>query len=194
MEEKANIVIEALLKRRTIKPDKYTGRTVDDAMIQQILEVAHWAPTHGYTEPWRFVVFTEEGKEQLLAQLAEFDRIDHGENEIRYSKMRERIMQSSHIIAIGMQRGENPKIPVIEEVQAVAAAVENMWVAASAMGLGAYWSTGAIGYDRRLGDWLGWTGELDTAMGFLYIGEFNGEWPEGRRITKIDDKVRWVRD
>ena len=32
------------------------GEKVSDAEVQQILEAANWAPTHGKTEPWRFAV------------------------------------------------------------------------------------------------------------------------------------------
>jgi uncharacterized protein involved in response to NO len=32
------------------------GEQVSDAEVQQILEAANWAPTHGKTEPWRFAV------------------------------------------------------------------------------------------------------------------------------------------
>lgn len=185
--------IDLIAKRRTIKPDRYTGATIDDQEIRELLEAANWAPTHGYTEPWRFVVFTEDGKERLIDLLYKLDVEDHGENDVRYSKLRARVERSSHIIAIGMKRGSNPKIPAIEEAQAVAAAVQNMWLLASAKGLGAYWSTGAIGYDERLSKALGWDEEGDTAMGFFYIGEFTGEWPEGRRLSPITDKVRWER-
>lgn len=192
MQETSSIE-QLIAKRRTIKPDKYTGNTVDDSLIERLLEAANWAPTHGYTEPWRFVVYTGEGKERLISMLHQLDIEDHGENEIRYSKLRERVEQSSHVIGIGMKRGENPKIPVIEEAQAVAAAVQNMWLVASELGLGAYWSTGALGYDERVTKALGLNGPEDSAMGFLYIGEFNGEWPAGRRISTIESKVSWER-
>ncbi len=191
MEKSLQDIIE---QRRTIKPDRYTGNTLDDQVIRELLEAANWAPTHAYTEPWRFVVFTEDGKEKLIDLLYKLDVQDHGENDVRYSKIRARVERSSHIIAIGMKRGSNPKIPAIEEVQAVAAAVQNMWLLASEKGLGAYWSTGAMGYDNRLTEALGWdTDQGDSAMGFLYIGEYTGEWPQGRRLSPIADKVRWER-
>ncbi|TNE28135.1 MAG: nitroreductase [Bacteroidetes bacterium] len=192
MQETSSIE-QLIARRRTIKPDKYTGNTVDDSSIEKLLTAANWAPTHGYTEPWRFVVFTGAGKEKLISMINQLEVEDHGENEVRLGKLRDRVEQSSHVIAIGMKRGENPKIPAIEEAQAVAAAVQNMWLVATELGLGAYWSTGALGYDERMTKALGWTGEEDSAMGFLYIGEFEGEWPTGRRISSIDSKVRWER-
>lgn len=191
--EKANVVEQNIAKRRSIKPDKYTGGTLDESTVQRILNAANWAPTHGYTEPWRFVVFTGEGKKALQAILTQLDEEDHGRNEIREQKLAERLKTASHIIAIGMKRGENEKIPFIEEAQSVAMAVQNMWLTAASLNVGAYWSTGAIGYDPRLTKALGWNSERDSAMGFLFLGEYAQELPEGRRLTEITEKVRWVR-
>lgn len=193
MEKVSADIASLIANRRTVKPDRYTGKTIDDQVIEQLLEAANWAPTHGYTEPWRFIVYTEEGKEELISILNKLDVEAAGENEIRYQKLRARVMQSSHIIAIGMQRGENPKIPVIEEAQSVAMAVQNMWLLASSMGIGAYWSTGAQAYNAPLTEALGWDLDRDLAMGFFYIGDFEGEWPAGRRISSVGEKTRWVK-
>ena len=54
--------------RRSIKPEKYTGERVQDEIIKKMLENASWAPNHGKTEPWKFVVFTNNG----LQEFAEF--------------------------------------------------------------------------------------------------------------------------
>ena len=37
------------------------------ATLEQVLEAANWAPTHGKTEPWRFTVLSPEGLDQLIA-------------------------------------------------------------------------------------------------------------------------------
>ena len=37
----------------------------DSSIIEQILENAKWAPTHGLNEPWRFVVFSGNSRQQL---------------------------------------------------------------------------------------------------------------------------------
>lgn len=34
--------------------------------VEQLLEAANWAPTHGRTEPWRFVVLGKAGQQQML--------------------------------------------------------------------------------------------------------------------------------
>ncbi len=34
--------------------------------IEQLLEAANWAPTHGKTEPWRWVVLSEAGLQDMI--------------------------------------------------------------------------------------------------------------------------------
>ncbi len=34
--------------------------------IEQLLEAANWAPTHGKTEPWRWVVLSEDGLQDMI--------------------------------------------------------------------------------------------------------------------------------
>lgn len=40
------------------------GERVSDAEVQQILEAANWAPTHGKTEPWRFAVLASPNSQR----------------------------------------------------------------------------------------------------------------------------------
>ena len=60
---------QLIRNRRSVFPKQFEeGRQVPDEIIEQILENATWAPSHGLTEPWQFVVFTGEG----LKKLAQF--------------------------------------------------------------------------------------------------------------------------
>src|SRR5207253_588781 len=43
--------------RRSIKPVAMNGKKIPDYQVESLLELADWAPTHGFTEPWRFVVY-----------------------------------------------------------------------------------------------------------------------------------------
>ncbi len=54
---------------RTHPPRPLRAQLVPRAVVDKCLEAANWAPTHGKTEPWRFVVF--EGPDGL----ARFDAI-----------------------------------------------------------------------------------------------------------------------
>ena len=53
-------ISDIIKKRRTIDPDLYTGEIVSEEIIYSILEAANWAPTHGFTEPWRFIVYNRD--------------------------------------------------------------------------------------------------------------------------------------
>lgn len=195
MNEHLKHLEDIIENRRTIKPDQYTGERIDDEMVQEILASANWAPTHGYTEPWRFTIFSGDGLATLgefMADLDQPNREAEGFNQMRYDKLRNRPLKCSHVIGIGMKRGNNPKIPEIEEICSVAMAVQNMWLMAHAHGLGAYWSTGAMAFKDETRDFFGLSAD-DRSLGFFYMGKPAIQHPKGRRLSSIDEKVRWVR-
>ena len=190
----ANIVKEAIAQRRTIKPESCTQASIPDADVWEILASANWAPTHGYTEPWRFVVFTGVAKHTFSKEHAEMYKAHTSEDNFRqlsYDKMLERAFQTSHIIALINRRGNNPKIPLIEEIQATAMAIQNMQLLASVMGYGAYIYSGGMTFHPAMHQYFSLEKE-DEVLGFLYLGVPNDEErAPGRRITPIQEKVIW---
>lgn len=195
MNEQIHILKDIISKRRTVKPAQYSGQRIDDHLVEAILESANWAPTHGYTEPWRFVVFTGDGLDRLGSFLANLDQPDRNAedfNQMRYDRLRERPMQSSHVLGIGMKRGDNPKVPEVEEVCSTAMAVQNMWLTAHSMGIGAYWSTGALAFRDETRDFLGLAPE-DRSLGFFYMGIPAKDPMPGRRLSGIEEKTVWVK-
>ncbi|RUA35323.1 MAG: nitroreductase [Bacteroidetes bacterium] len=183
--------------RRSIYPAQYSGERVDDEIIQQMLENANWAPNHKHTEPWRFIVFTDKGLDQLGKFQADiYKQVSTAKGNFDESKMenlRNKPLSASHVIAIGMKRDEKQSIPEVEEVSAVAAAVQNMQLTASAYGVGCYWGSGGITYMEEAKKALALEKE-DKLLGFLYVGmPKEGFWPEGKR-KPINDKINWVRE
>src|SRR5690349_17789452 len=143
-------VNELMRKRRSIFQNQYSNEKVDDAVVQQMLENANWAPTHKLTEPWRFFVYSGEGLKQLAQQQAavykKVTERDGTFKEDRYQNLLTKPMLSSHIIVVAMKRDEKKSVPEVEEIGAVFCAVENMYLTATAYGVGAYLSTGGITY------------------------------------------------
>mgnify|MGYP000232883507 CR=1 FL=1 len=189
-------ILEGIIEnRRTVKPSEFSGEKIDDALIEKILSSANWAPTHGYTEPWRFTVFAEDG----LASLGDFySKLDQPNpdaedfNEMRFNKLRNRALCCSHVIGIGMKRGNNPKVPEIEELASVAMAVQNIWLSAHAYGLSGYWSTGSLAFRDEMRDFFGLE-EGDKSLGLFYLGKSASPHPKGRRISPIEEKTRWIK-
>ena len=57
-----------------IMVDQMNGTLIPDEQVQQLLELANWAPTHAFTEPWRFTVYAGEGKKTFCRAHAEMYR------------------------------------------------------------------------------------------------------------------------
>jgi nitroreductase len=181
-------------KRRSIFPKDYSPERVDDLIIEAMLENANWAPTYGKTEPWRFTVFTGDG----LQKLADFQSNLYKEKstasgtfeERKFNKLSNNPLKASHVIALGMKRDPRGKIKEIEEIEAVACAVQNMYLTATAYEVGCYWGSGGITYMEEAKSFFGLAPE-DKLLGFLYVGKPNIEWPKGER-NSIHEKVSWV--
>ena len=189
------VAINQLIKnRRSVFPKDYTGEKVDDAIVRQMLENANWAPTHKLTEPWRFVVFAEEGLKKLASFQSEcYKKVTTADGtfrEDRFQNLLTKPMESSHIVAIGMKRDDKKGVPEIEEVGAVFCAIENMYLTATAYGIGCYLSTGGITNFEEAKEFFG-LGKEDKLLGFLNIGMPRSISQEGRRRA-IEEKVKWI--
>lgn len=187
--------INAVIKnRRSIYPNQYEkGKIIPDEIIWQILENANRAPNHKQTEPWRFSVFTGEGLKYFGELQAEIYKQYSGDsfNEGRWKKLVEYPLMSSHVISIGMKRNEDEKLPEIEEVEAVACAIQNMFLSVTAYGLGCYWTTAGITYFEEAKKYFG-LNKTDKLLGFLYIGYVEKPVVAVSKRKPIREKVIWI--
>lgn len=171
---------------------------VDDAIIEEMLENANWAPTHKLTQPWRFIVYTGAGLKKFADYQAELYKKRAEKNgtpfiEATYNKFKINPTKASHVIAILMKRTEGSGLPLMEEIAATAMAVQNMYLTASAHGLAAYWGTGGPTFWEEAREDFGLEGE-DMLMGFFYVAKpASDRWPTGKR-EPIADKVGWIRE
>jgi len=179
--------------RRSVFPDQFEkGKKVDDSIIREILINATWAPNHGQAEPWQFTVFAGEGLKKLAGLQSELYKLEAGDNfkEATYAKLQERPLKASHVIAIGMKRTTVKNIPEVEDIAAVACAVQNMYLSLTAYGLGGYWTTGGVTYNEKAKPFFG-LGEDDRLMGFFYIGHIAVPSPAAKR-SPLEQKVKWI--
>ncbi|MBS1947134.1 MAG: nitroreductase [Bacteroidetes bacterium] len=168
------------------------GEQVPDKIIWQLLENANWAPTHKHTAPWRFCVFTGEGLKKLASFQAALYKKNAGQHfkPDKYEKMQNNPLQCSHVISIGMKRSSEANIPEMEEIAAVACAVENIYLTAAVYGIGGYWTTGGITYETGAKEFFGLSGE-DKLLGFFYLGYIGTPSIAGKR-EPIANKTTWV--
>jgi nitroreductase len=191
-ETDAETILRIIRNRRSIKPGDYQETRIPRPVLDQLFEAANWAPTHGMTEPWRFVVFEDAARTVLGEELARIYRIKTPAEHVqdaKAEKLRRNPLLSPCILAIGMHRQVSKKIPEIEEIEAVACAVQNLHLMATALGIGGYWSSGSPICTREFGDFLG-MGADDQVLGLFYLGYPSKPWPTGTR-TPTTDKVAW---
>jgi len=178
-------------ERRSVKPAMMNGHKAPNGHIAALLELADWAPTHGYTEPWRFIVY--ENPSLFCAHHADVYKqsVSPDEfNEMVYNNLRHQGDKASHVIVVVMQRGNLPKIPPFEEIAAVSSAVQNILLGATALNMASLWSTGGAILKQGMKDFLQLRAE-DQVIGVLYLG-YTDTYPEGKRTVPLEDKVRWV--
>src|SRR3954453_11312501 len=128
-------VEHAIRTRRTHKA--YTSEPVDRATLDELFELARWAPNHNLTNPWRFRVVGPRALEQLkhAAGRESAPKLDRA---------------PTLVVASATQIGDDP-VRDQEDMHAAAAAIYILLLAAHARGLAGYWGTPAGGPAHRGG-------------------------------------------
>ncbi|HEY5080099.1 MAG TPA: nitroreductase [Opitutaceae bacterium] len=159
--------------RRTIKPGLMDAcREVPGEVLLEILEDAHWAPSHGLNQPWRFHVFTGEGRSRLAGALQSlYDQVTpvaEARPEKR-AKLRDGLLQAPVCIAVAAQADSGGKVSRMDEICATACAVQNLQLSAHQRGIGSYWSTPPVACRPEFAKWLGLDAKY-VALGLVYLG------------------------
>ncbi len=186
---------ELIKSRRTIYPEQFSERKVHKEQIELILNNAQWAPTHGNTQPWRFHVFTDGGLQKLSTFLGEtYLKITEKDiqNDAKLAKLIRRPMLSSVVVAVSMKRQPEEKILEIEEIEAVACAIQNMHLTCTAYGLGGFWSTPKLIYSTQMNEFLG-LDAMDKCLGLFYIGYPSIDWPNSHR-KPLEYNAKWINE
>jgi nitroreductase len=143
------------------------GPTPDQ--LKQILEAAVRAPDHGRLEPWRFVVLEGEARERLGKAMADALRRQAPDTSPEaLEREAAKALRAPTIVAVAARISVG-KIRDIEQILAVGAAVQNMLLAAHALGLGAAWKTGAAAYEPNVKTAIGLLAD-DHIVAFVYLG------------------------
>ena len=184
----AEAIYNAIQQRRSMDLSRLNDEPVERALLEQMLEAANWAPSHGDTEPWRFTVIAGEGRAEL-AQLFE-PAMKEAES------ARKRAFAAPVWIAIGMapDRKEDGSLQMSEneELMAVACAVQNLHLMAQALGLAGMWHSKGPSVHPAVARGLGWEAP-DRLLGFFMCGWPSSDWLSSTR-RPIAEKVRWVEE
>lgn len=129
---------------RHFRPDP-----VDPALLRRLLWAAHHAPSVGYMQPWRFVRVTDAALRDGIHALVEEERIATaralGEREEAFMRLKvEGIRECGELLVAALCEGRERHVfgrrtlPEMD-LASCACAIQNMWLAARAEGLGMGW-------------------------------------------------------
>lgn len=160
--------IQTIQQRRS--SPKLTTPAPDTTQIQTILESALCAPDHGRLKPWKFLLVEgdariELGDLYLKAALAEEPDLSSE----RQQRIRNMPLRAPVLIVAAATPTEGHKVPVLEQLIATGAAVQNMLLAAEELGFGAMWRTGEMAYKSMIKTGLG-LNQSDEIVAYLYLG------------------------
>src|SRR5258708_6433305 len=159
--------IEALIGRASAP--KLTGPGPPADQMAVILKAGSRAPDHGRMQPFRFLIFEGDARDQLGDLMAaSLERREPATTESVLDNERTKPLRAPVVVAVAAEVRPNPKVPDIEQVVAVGAAAQNMLLAAHALGLGGFWRTGAASHDPEVKVALGFA-PSDAIVGFLYF-------------------------
>lgn len=184
-------VSELIKNRRATPPRLFAKKEISKEVIEQLLESANWAPNHKKTEPWYFKVYTGKAKagfaekaDAILNAKLKEGLLIAPEKIAKFKSTMERVPVA---IAIVMQRDPGKRLPEWEEIAAVSMAVQNMWLHATELDLGAFWATPA--FINLLNDILE-IQDGQKCLGFFYVGNIMVDYPSPGR-GDIGAKVEW---
>jgi nitroreductase len=141
------------------------------ADLDKLLKAGERAPDHGRLRPWRFIVLEGALREAFTAAAAEAKRVRlPAMTEEQVAGERDKMNRSPAIVVVGCAvNREQTKIPEIEQVVAVGAAAENLFLAAHDMGYGVMWKTGAAAYDPKVKAAIGLRPD-DHIIAIMHLG------------------------
>lgn len=161
----------AIRTRRTVKD--FTGAPISRELLNDFCEQASWAPTHRLTQPWRFAVLDQPAIVRLSAFFMATPAIaavpDPAKGAAKLAKLVERLPTLGAMIHATWVRDSNPAID-LEEHAAASAAVQNLLLAATAAGVGSFWSTNPALSHPLTQAWCGSDPSIEGFLGSLWLG------------------------
>jgi nitroreductase len=167
-------VEESIRSRRTVKA--FEPEPVDREMLEELLELARWAPNHNLTNPWRFRVLGRESLERLkkvAASLAAADAPPGADAEKVGEAAAAKLDRAPTLVVCSAAQSGDP-VQDEEDRYAAACAAYVVLLAAHARGLAGYWRTpGVLRSDkgrRAVG-----LAEDEVFIGLLHLGRARQE-------------------
>jgi nitroreductase len=154
-------ILLAIKQRRSIR--NFTEQTVDPATLHEIIQAGIWAPSGLNNQPWRFVTITAAAIRARLAEQTHYGHI---------------VLGAPALIAVYLDR--EAMYDDLKDAQSAGARIQNMLLAAEALGLGAVWLGQILKNREQVGQILDLAGNLEL-MALIAIGHPSRDDQQSRR-------------
>ncbi len=159
--------IDDVIRARRTNMFVERDRPVSDDVIAELCELATWAPNHKRTWPWRFASVSGSARSRLGTVVSQA-MAAHGDDPNKVTKALTKYERTPNILIIGSVRGDTDE-RTAENRDAVAAAAQNLMLAATARGIATYWGSCPRGSHEAVAEFAGF--EPDThVVGIFYMG------------------------
>ena len=140
-------VYRAIHERRDMR--HFSGGSVAPEVLRRLLEAAHHAPSVGFMQPWRFIRVRSRALREQLHACVEVERQRTadalGERRDGFLQLKvEGLLDAAEVFAVALADGREAHVfgrrtlPEMD-LASVACAIQNLWLAARAEGLGMGW-------------------------------------------------------
>ncbi len=185
-------VIQARRDIRRYRPDP-----VPAELLRQVLGAGHQAPSVGQSQPWRFILVTEQSSRDRAAVLADRERLRQADQLTpdRRARLLDLQLEGIREAPVGIVVACDRRAPAAgvlgratfadADLWSCACAIQNIWLAGRAAGLGLGWVT--LFQPQDLADLLGLPDGVVT-LGWLCLG-----WPDERPPEPGLERAGWSR-
>jgi 5,6-dimethylbenzimidazole synthase len=146
-DEERAAVYRAIRERRDMR--HFLPDPIDPELLRRLLDAAHHAPSVGYMQPWRFVRITSNDLRRQIHALVERERVQTAkalnEREDEFMKLKvEGILDCAVVLVAALCEQRDKAVfgrrtmPEMD-LASLACAIQNLWLAARAEGLGMGW-------------------------------------------------------
>jgi F420 biosynthesis protein FbiB-like protein len=178
--------MDQIINRRSIR--KYTSQSVEKELIDEILGAAILAPSAKNRQPWKFIVYSDSSKKELLDAMEkgliktkeELAHMPDSEYMLSDAFNTLKIMREAPVIIMVLNtNGSSPfndidtfaRITEICDSLSIGAAIENMLLKATDLGLGTLWIANTCYAYNELAGFIGTDAQIIGAVALGYANE-----------------------
>ncbi|WP_416148815.1 nitroreductase [Salipaludibacillus sp. HK11] len=178
-------IAKTIRERRTIREFKSDPVSVE--AITDILNDAVWAPNHGFREPWRFILFQGEAKEQFIEAVSEASTAEQIK---KWGEMKAQYYRNVPIHLVVVMKEDPRQKQWEEDFSATSALIQNFQLLAWEKNIGVVWKTNGYNFDPRFHKAIG-IEPGEKIVGTLHVGYFDKK-PKAKPRTDIEKKLTIV--